>query len=133
MVQILEKWAGPDWDTISKARQGRQGGRTEVKAVGDSGHRFAWVESMKAWACEECGKTKRVGRHKIDRERCKVKFMGGAGDCGVGKGEEMHRSHCVWKGWGEEGLPPTNVCDVWMFFYLSMCQPQESMQGDLRV
>ena len=36
--------------------------------------------------------------------------MGGAGDCGVGKGEEMHRSHCVWKGWGEEGLPPTNVC-----------------------
>ena len=68
MVQILEKWAGPDWDTISKARQGRQGGRTEVKAVGDSGHRFAWVESMKAWACEECGRPPQNRQGKVQGE-----------------------------------------------------------------
>ena len=55
LAQILEKWTGPDWDTISKARQGNKGGRLEAKGGAGNGHKFAWIESMKAWACEEQG------------------------------------------------------------------------------
>ncbi len=35
--------------------------------------------------------------------------------CGAGKDRaknegDFHESHSVWKGWSEEGVPPTNVC-----------------------
>jgi hypothetical protein len=104
---ILEKWNGPEWDKLTKARQGKKG----PKEASSLGHKFSWIEGMGAWACEECGKTKRVAKQKTDREICKVKEMSQAGEARLKEGAGgYHMSHCVWKGWGEEGHPPTSVC-----------------------
>ncbi len=33
----------------------------------------------------------------------------------------MHKSHCIWKGWGEDGHPPTNVCVRCGCFFTFRC------------
>ncbi len=74
------------------------------------GHKFTWVDSMRAWACAECGKVKRVARGKSDGGICRAKEVSQAGADRLKSGDGMHKSHCIWKGWGKEGHPPTNVC-----------------------
>ncbi len=65
---------------------------------------------MRAWACAECGKVKRVARGKSDGGICRAKEVSQAGADRLKSGDGMHKSHCIWKGWGKEGHPPTNVC-----------------------
>jgi hypothetical protein len=88
---ILEKWSGPEWDKMAKARQGKKG----AKDLSGLGHKFAWIETMGAWACEECDKVKRVARQKTDREICKVKEMSQAGEerLRAKGGGGLHMSH----------------------------------------
>ncbi len=110
------------WQPVGKAGGGRGGSRLRrqdkevkreeggVKDGSGSGHKFAWIEYMRAWACEECGKVKRVARHKTDMGTCRVKEISQAGADRLKDGGGMHSSHCIWKGWGKEGHPPTNIC-----------------------
>jgi hypothetical protein len=105
LASMLGKFAGPEWDRIVK---GRHELRVRGKAGSGMGHHFVWLEKVKGWACEECGKLKRRARHKCDKETCKARRVKAPGNHPEDKG--MDRSHNIWQGWGEEGHPPTNVC-----------------------